>query len=396
LPFVTTDKARLYYRVEGNDDRPVVIFSHSLGTDNGMWDLQVADLLPYFRILRYDTRGHGGSSVPDGEYTIEHLACDVLAIADALQIDKFAFCGSSLGGMTGQWLAANAPGRITHLVLANTSPRMSPPSAMETRRLAVLDGGTAAVVDAVMQRFFSKETWDRMDPRAASVRSTFLSTDRFGYAGCCAAIRDMDHTHLLGKIQAPTLVIVGDQDVSTPWEGHGEVLSREIKNARVLRLRAAHLSNLERPRSFNAALLDFLLPPAVGDPLQAGFEIRRAVLGGAHVDAAIAATTDLNREFQELITRYAWGTIWTRPALDPRTRRLLVLAMTAALGRWEEFRLHVRTGNKHELELRDLKEVLLQVAIYAGVPAANTGFHIAQEILEEKLEKPEEPDKNGK
>jgi 3-oxoadipate enol-lactonase / 4-carboxymuconolactone decarboxylase len=191
-------------------------------------------------------------------------------------------------------------------------------------------------------------------------------------------------------------VIVGDQDISTPWEGHGEVLSREIENARMLRLRAAHLSNLERPRSFNAALLDFLLPPAVGDPLQAGFEIRRAVLGAAHVDAVIAATTDLNREFQELITRYAWGTIWTRPALDPRTRRLLVLAMTAALGRWEEFRLHVRTGNAHELELRDLKEVLLQVAIYAGVPAANTGFHIAREILEEKLEKPEEPGKSGK
>lgn len=396
MPFVTIDKARLYYRLEGNDDRPVLVFSHSLGADNGMWDLQVADLLPFFRILRYDTRGHGGSSVPEGEYTMEHLGRDVLAIADALEIDKFAYCGLSIGGMSGQWLAANAPDRITHLVLANTSPLMSPSSAMETRRLAVLSGGTAAVVDVVMQRFFSKETWDRKDPRAASVRSTFLSTDRFGYAGCCAAIRDMNHAHLLGKIQAPTLVIVGDLDVSTPWQGHGEVLAREIKNAHVLRLRAAHLSNLERPRSFNAALLDFLLPPAASDPLQAGFKIRRAVLGSAHVDKAIAATTDLNREFQELITRYAWGTIWTRPALDPRTRRLLVLAMTAALGRWEEFRLHARTGNTHELELRDLKEVLLQVAIYAGVPAANTGFHIAQEILDEKLEKPENPDKSGK
>jgi 3-oxoadipate enol-lactonase/4-carboxymuconolactone decarboxylase len=396
LPFVTTDKARLYYRLEGNEDRPVLIFSHSLGTDNGMWDLQVTDLLPYFRIVRYDTRGHGGSSAPEGEYTIEQLGRDVLAISDALEIGKFAFCGCSLGGMTGQWLAANVPARITHLVLANTSPRMSPPSAIETRRLAVLEGGTAAVVDAVMQRFFSKETWDRKDPRAASVRRSFLSTDRFGYAGCCAAIRDMNHMPLLGQIQTPTLVIIGDQDVSTPWEGHGEVLAREIKNSRVVRLRAAHLSNLERPRSFNAALLDFLLPPAAGDPLHEGFEIRRAVLGSAHVDGAIAATTDLNREFQELITRYAWGTIWARPALDPRTRRLLVLAMTAALGRWEEFRLHVRTGNNHELELRDLKEVLLQVAIYAGVPAANTGFHVAHEIMKERPEKPENSDKSGR
>jgi 3-oxoadipate enol-lactonase/4-carboxymuconolactone decarboxylase len=379
LPFVTTDAARFYYRLEGNSDRPVIIFSHSLGADSGMWDLQVADLLPYFRILRYDTRGHGASSVPEGEYTMDQLGRDVITIADALNIEKFAFCGLSIGGMAGQSLAAAAPGRVTHLVLANTTPRMASPADWEARRLAVLAGGTAAVADAAMQRFFSKETWDRKDPRAATIRATFLATDRFGYAGGCAAIRDMDQTPLLAKIQTPTLIIVGDRDVSTPWEGHGEVLARGIKNSTVVRLDAAHLSNLERPRTFSAALLDFLLPPAAGDSLQAGFEIRRAVLGSAHVDKAIASTTDFNHEFQEMITRYAWGTIWTRPALDPRTRRLLVLAMTAALGRWEEFSLHLRTGRAHELELRDLKEVLLQVAIYAGVPAANTAFHLAQE-----------------
>jgi 3-oxoadipate enol-lactonase/4-carboxymuconolactone decarboxylase len=388
LPFVTTDSARFYYRLEGNSDRPVVIFSHSLGADHGMWDVQIADLLPYFRILRYDTRGHGASSVPEGEYTMEQLGRDVLSIADALNIEKFAFCGNSLGGMTGQWIAANAPARITHLVLANTTARTASPADFETRRLAVLAGGTAAIVDAVMQRFFTKEMLERRDPRAASIRSAFLATDRFGYAGCCAAIRDLDHTSLLAKIQAPTLVIVGNRDVSTPWEGHGEVLARGIKNSTVVRLDAAHLSNLERPRTFSAALLDFLLPPASGDPLQAGFEIRRAMLGNAHVDKAIATATDLNREFQEMITRYAWGTIWTRPALDPRTRRLLVLAMTAALGRWDEFRLHLRTGLAHELELRDVKEVLLQVAIYAGVPAANTAFHLAQEELDKSAPAP--------
>jgi len=177
-------------------------------------------------------------------------------------------------------------------------------------------------------------------------------------------------------------VIVGDRDVATPWAGHGEILVREIAGARALHLPAAHLSSIEQPRSFTANLLEFLLPPTEAvDSLQAGFEKRRAVLGDAHVDKAIAATTDFTREFQEMITRYAWSTIWTRPALEPRTRRLLVLAVTAALGRWEEFTLHVRAGLAHELEPCDLKEVLLQTAVYAGVPAANTGFHIASEHL---------------
>jgi 3-oxoadipate enol-lactonase/4-carboxymuconolactone decarboxylase len=188
----------------------------------------------------------------------------------------------------------------------------------------------------------------------------------------------MDQRESLAAIRVPTLVISGDLDVSMPWADHGAVLSSSIPGARVVRLAAAHLSNLEQPQSFTAALAGFLMPPP-DDRMAAGFGVRRAVLGDAHVDRAIASTTDQTRDFQELITRYAWGTIWTRPGLDVRTRRLLVLATTAALGRWEEFRPHVRTGLAHELEWCDLEEVLLQAAIYAGVPAANTGFHAALE-----------------
>ncbi len=176
-------------------------------------------------------------------------------------------------------------------------------------------------------------------------------------------------------------MIAGDRDVSTPWDGHGEILACEIRNAQAVRLPAAHLSNLERPRSFSAALFGFLLAQS-SDAQEAGLAVRRAMLGDAHVDRAIVTSNDFNREFQDLITRYAWGTVWTRPGLDRRTRRLLVLATMAALGRWEEFALHVRAGLGHELEPCDLKEVLLQAAIYAGVPAANTGFHVAQQEIE--------------
>jgi 3-oxoadipate enol-lactonase/4-carboxymuconolactone decarboxylase len=385
MPFVTADQARLFYRFEGSVGSPVLVLSHSIGTDHGMWDPQVRDLLPHFHVLRYDTRGHGASDAPKGEYSIEQLGRDVLALADILQVQKFAFCGLSLGGAIGQWLAIHAPDRLTAVVLANTSPRFGTPENWKARIDAVRQGGMAAIVDLAMQRFFSPESVARNEPYMASIRSLLLGTDGAGYMGCCAALRDFDFTQNLQNIKTPTLVIAGDKDVSTPWPGNGEILAREISGARAVHLPAAHLSNLERPKSFNAALFAFLRPPASSqETLQAGFEVRRKILGDAHVDRAIAATSELTEEFQALITRYAWGTIWTRPGLDERTRRLLVLVTTAALGRWEEFRLHVSAGLAHDLEPCDIKEALLQTAVYAGVPVANTGFHIAREEMDKQ------------
>lgn len=385
MPFADSEGCRIYYRLEGAANRPLLVLVHALGTDHGMWDPQMPALLTRFQVLRLDLRGHGASDAPAGNYTIAQLAHDVLAAVDAAVVaavvaigrDRFAYCGLSLGGMIGQWLGANAGGRIERLVLANTSPRVADPSLFETRRMTVLERGMRAIEDAVMQRFFAARTLGSSNPVAESVRTVLRATNPVGYAGCCAAIRDMDHRPLLDRIQAPTLVIGGDQDLSTPWIGHGDVLANGIPGARAVQLAATHLSNVERPASFTAALFDFLLPATPEDTLEAGFAVRRSVLGEAHVDRSVATASEFTRDFQEMITRYAWGTVWTRPGLDPRVRRLLVLAMTASLGRWEEFRLHVRTGLEGDLEMADLREVLLQVAVYAGVPAANTGFHLA-------------------
>lgn len=383
MPFVKVDNMRLFYRLEGTDGKPVLVLSHSIGTDHGMWEAQMPDLLPHFQVLRYDTRGHGASDVPPGDYSIEMLAHDVLSLTDTLGIPQFAFCGLSLGGMIGQWLAANLPARVTRLVLANTTAHHAGAFDWNARRKIVLDQGMPAIADVAMQRFFSAETLARGEAYAGSIRSLFLGTSPQGYAACCSAIRDMDHRKLLPKIVAPTLIICGDRDVSTPWAGHGEVLAREIPGAQVVHLPAAHLSNIERPRSFTSAVLNFLQAKVEpDDPLEQGYAVRRAVLGEAHVDRSIASATDFNREFHDFITRYAWGTIWTRPGLSQRTRRLLVLAIAASLGRWEEFRLHVRAGLEHGLEPCDLKEVLFKVAIYAGVPAANTAFHEAAAEME--------------
>jgi len=227
LPFAIVNNTRIFYRIEGIEGRPVLIFSNSLGADHGMWAPQVPDLLPYFRVLRYDTRGHGASDAPPGEYSMEQLGRDVLGLADALGISRFAFCGLSMGGGIGQWLAIHATERVTALVLANTSSRFVAAN-LEARRQAVLKEGMTSVADSAMQRFFLPETLARGDAYASAVRSVLLGTDPIGYAGCCAAIRDTDFTSLLRQIQTPTLIISGSKDVSTPWEGHGEILAREI------------------------------------------------------------------------------------------------------------------------------------------------------------------------
>ncbi len=383
MPFLRTENSRIYYRLEGKPGPLVLVLSHSIGTDHGMWEPQIGDWIQHFQVLRYDTRGHGASDAPAGEYSVEQLGNDVLALADGLGLGKFAFCGLSMGGAIGQWLAANASDRIERLILANTGPRLGSPENWETRIRAVTEKGMRAIVDLAMQRFFSAEALQRRDPQVESTKSVFLGTSPGGYASCCAALRDFDANAVLGQISAPTLVIAGQRDVSTPWAGNSEILCQKIPGAKSVLLDAAHLSNLERPHSFMSAVAEFLLANGTAHALQNGFRIRREVLGDEHVDRSIANTNDFNREFQDLITRYAWGTVWTRPGLDIRTRRLLVLAITAALGRHEEFRLHLRAGLKGGLEVSDIKEVLLQSAIYAGVPAANTAFQIAGEELGE-------------
>jgi 3-oxoadipate enol-lactonase/4-carboxymuconolactone decarboxylase len=218
---------------------------------------------------------------------------------------------------------------------------------------------------------------------ADTIRATLLATSAAGYAGCCAAIRDMALIGALGGITAPTLVIAGSHDVSTPIEGHGELIAAAVPGARTRILNAAHLACVEAPAEFAAVVVDFLIgkreDTALGEAAQAlyvaGLANRRAVLGDEWVDASLARCTPFTADFQAMITRIAWQEVWGRPGLDHRTRRLLVVAITAALGRWEEFRLHVRSGlSQGGFTAEELKETLMQTAIYAGVPAANTAF----------------------
>lgn len=263
MPLAQINGHRCHYRVDGPDDAPVLMLSHSLGLAYGMWDHQAADCQRFFRVVRYDLRGHGASEVTDGDYTIEQLGRDALALADALGIQRFAFCGLSIGGMIGQWLGVNAREHLTHLVIANSSPCPNA-GAFETRRRAVLDGGMAPIEPLAMGRFFSPAFLAANSAAVTWARRTLVGTNPAGYAACCAAIRDMDLRDRLHEITTPTLIICGTNDVPMPWSGHSDILADGIAGAVAVRLPAAHISNLETPQSFSAALQAFLIPPASG------------------------------------------------------------------------------------------------------------------------------------
>ncbi|HUC62597.1 MAG TPA: 3-oxoadipate enol-lactonase [Alphaproteobacteria bacterium] len=256
MPTIPIDGGVLNYRIDGDPKAPPLVFSNSLGTALAMWDWQVPDFAKRYRVIRYDQRGHGGSTATPGFYKMETLGRDVIALLDALGIESAYYCGLSMGGMTGMWLGANAPKRFKKLVLSNTSARM-PQDVWKARIETALGPGMTALVDSVAERWFSKE-FRAKDPAAVNkVRAMILATSGQGYAGCCGAIRDMDHRGILKDIPLPTLVIVGSRDPATP-PADGQLVHEGIRGSRLVTLEAAHLSNIEQAAWFTKAVLDFL------------------------------------------------------------------------------------------------------------------------------------------
>jgi 3-oxoadipate enol-lactonase len=257
MPYADVADTRLHYRFDGVAGAPVVMLSNSLGTDLAMWDSQIVTLAARYRVLRYDTRGHGQSAVTRGPYTIEGLAKDALGLLDALAIERVHFCGLSMGGMVGQWLGAHAPQRIDKLILCNTAARIGSPEAYNTRIDNVRKGGMAAVVDAVVARWYTPAFAATAPDAIAKTRAMLLATPADGYVACCAAIRDMDQRESVRSIAVPTLVIAGAHDLATP-PADGRFLAERIRGARYIELPAAHLSNIEAAPAFTVALTEFL------------------------------------------------------------------------------------------------------------------------------------------
>jgi 3-oxoadipate enol-lactonase / 4-carboxymuconolactone decarboxylase len=391
MPTLVHDDVELFYRIDGDDDAPPLLMSNSLGTNCAMWAPQMDVLAANFRVIRYDTRGHGQSTVPKGPYSLDQLGRDVLALLDHLGIARTHFCGLSMGGLTGLWLLKHAPERLDRVVLANTGAKIGEAAfwnaridAIEKEAAGASDKGLPPpVVAGIVDRWFTKRFQALSPTHVDPIRQMLFDTTVAGYVANCVAIRDGDLRDVLATMDSRVLVVAGLHDPSTP-PALGREIAAGIPGAAYVELDAAHLSNLEQVGAFNAALLGFLTEGSISetDRRAIGESMRRSVLGDAHVDRSDKNRTSFNGEFLDYITRTAWGETWTRPGLSRETRSLLTIAMMVALNRPEELRLHLNAARNNGVSRDAVKEVLMQTAVYCGVPAANSAFHLAAQVFD--------------
>lgn len=255
---IEANSINVTYKFDGPENAPIVMLSNSLMSNHTMWDPQMAVLTESFRVLRYDTRGHGDTDAPQGPYSIKLLAEDVIALLDALGIDKVHFAGLSMGGMIAQYLGAHFPDRIHSLLLCDTASEMPTLEMWNDRISSAQEGGITALLDGTLKRWFTAPFLKNDKAAVEKIAEMIRTTDTGGYIGCASAVRDMSQTSILSKITAPTVIIVGEDDPACTVE-QSKVLEEHIKGSKLVVLKnAAHLSNIEQTDKFNDAMMMFL------------------------------------------------------------------------------------------------------------------------------------------
>ncbi|MFG1671373.1 4-carboxymuconolactone decarboxylase [Streptomyces sp. Y7] len=425
-----TKTPALQYRFDGPEDAPVLILGPSLGTTWHMWDRQVPELTQQWRVFRFDLPGHGGApAYPAGSVT--ELVERLLVTLDGLGVQRFGYAGCALGGALGMELALRHPERIASLALIAASPRFGTADEFRQRGVIVRTNGLDPIARSSPDRWFTNGFAAAQPAITEWAVQMVRTTDPGCYIAACEALASFDVRSQLAGVAVPTLVLVGSDDqVTGPAEAR--TLVAGIPDARLAVVPgASHLVPVEQPaavtdllvRHFSTAwqpaydsttgqmaivaapLKPVLAPvppqpapiaeiaPAVvaqqtttgrADPYDAGIKVRREVLGDAHVDRALSQADDFSGDFQELVTRYAWGEIWGRPGLDRRSRSCVTLTALVAGGHLDELAFHTRAALRNGLTPDEIKEVLLQAAVYCGVPAANSAFKVAQKVIREE------------
>ncbi|MET8078669.1 4-carboxymuconolactone decarboxylase [Streptomyces sp. NPDC005303] len=430
-----TKTPALQYRFDGPEDAPVLILGPSLGTTWHMWDRQVPELVKQWRVFRFDLPGHGGApAYPAG--SVADLTDRLLATLDQFGVQRFGYAGCALGGAVGMELALRHPERLASLALIAASPRFGTADEFRQRGVIVRTNGLDPIARTSPDRWFTSGFAAAQPAITEWAVQMVRTTDPGCYIAACEALASFDVRADLASVGVPTLVLVGSDDqVTGPAEAR--TLVAGIPDARLAVVPgASHLVPVEQP----AAVTDLLVrhfstawqpafdsstgqtaipaafaapaapvtpvfmsapphpvpiaeiapaapdPQTAGrtDPYDAGIKVRREVLGDAHVDRVLAQTDDFSGDFQELLTRYAWGEIWDRPGLDRRSRSVATLSALVAGGHLDELAVHTRAALRNGLTPSEIKEVLLQAAVYCGVPAANSAFKVAQQVIREE------------
>jgi 3-oxoadipate enol-lactonase / 4-carboxymuconolactone decarboxylase len=369
---------------------PLLLLGNSIGTSGtALWSATAGFLGERFHVVGWDLPGHGRNTDPvsDG-FSMAELAAGVMAFADRVLTDRgepagrLYYAGDSLGGVVGLQALLDAPDRIVAAVLLCTGAKIGDAAGWWERAARVRASGTTVLVNQSVERWFASGFLEREPQVASQLLDSLRAADAEAYALACEALADFDVRSRLGEIAVPVLAVAGAEDFATPADMLAEIAHGVQRGALQVLDGVAHLAPAEAPQEVAKLIMKHFDAENPGaDRYAAGMEVRREVLGDDHVDRATAAATGFTQDFQKLITEYAWGTIWTRPGLDRRSRSMITLTALVARGHHEELAMHVRAARRNGLSVDEIKEVLLQTAIYCGVPDANTAFRIAQAAL---------------
>ncbi|MFD5818143.1 3-oxoadipate enol-lactonase [Streptomyces sp. NPDC127038] len=365
----------LAHRVEGSPSAPPLLLGPSLGTSYALWDKVAPELSTGHRVVRWNLPGHGGApadAIGPGA-TVADLAALVLELADSLGVGRFAYAGVSLGGAVGLHLAVHHPERVSSLAVICSSAHFNGAKPWEERAALVRREGLGPVVATADARWFTAGF------TVPELVRDHRDADPGAYAACCDALAAFDIRDRLGSVTAPTLLIAGREDPATP-PAHLREIADAVPGAALVEIPgASHLAPAQCPE----AVLTALRTHFPGGAARLGMRVRREVLGDEHVDRAQARQSPLTARFQDFISRYAWGEIWTDTTLSRRERSMITLTALVAHGHHDELALHVRAALRNGLAPEEIGAVLLQTAVYCGVPAANAAFAVAQRVLAE-------------
>ncbi|WP_302140516.1 alpha/beta fold hydrolase [Halomonas alkalicola] len=385
MAFLNINGRSVAYRLLGSEANPLVVLAHPLGMSQAVWDDVLPVLLPRYRVLTWDLPGHGASQAwGERPITPADLAAEALALADLAGAERFHFAGTSIGGVVGQQLISEHAERLLSATLTNTGAVIGNAELWNTRAGRIRVEGLAAMSEEIVPRWFAPACFEAKPALKAGWCTQMGRGDDDSYARLCEMLGSHAFTGKLSGKPVKVQLLGGSEDLATP-PATLEVLAAELDGAPLEILEGVgHVPSVEVPGLFAEKLLA-VMAVDLGDvgnqgvDYATGLETRKQVLGEAHVARSTENATSLDAPFQQMITRLAWGELWSNDDLTRRERSMITTGILAALGR-EELTLHLKTAKRIGLTEAELRQVLMHVAIYGGVPAANHAFALAKEL----------------